>query len=156
MANSLLDPWEIRPEPLRSEVQFGLVLTVWLCVNEKPPLVPLERQSVSCAGFQRRPLPRLAGIGNLPGLVRFRRIVAKLRRGVSILPSCDQSRGPDRQLESQSSFDLFRREPCRENGGLELVPYPLRFGGKNGSKFPVVRSFRCGQIHGRMPFEIRR
>src|SRR5262245_3192029 len=147
MTNSLLDPWEIRPEPLRSEVQFGLVLTVWLCVNEEPPLVPLERQSVSCAGFQRQPPPS-------PGLVRFRRIVAKLRRGVSILPSCDQSRlGSDRQLESQSSFDLFRREPYRENGGLELVPYPLGFCGMNGSKFPVVRSFRCGQILGRMPFE---
>jgi len=91
MANSLLDLRQIRPEPLRSEVQFGLSLAVRLCVNEEPPLVPFERQSLSCTGNQRQPPPQL-------GLFRpsyltlvtgqsSRLFMAKLRSGVSIVPS---------------------------------------------------------------------
>ena len=87
MANSLFNLREMRPEPLRPKMQFGFALTLWLCVNEEPPLVAFERQSLSCTGLQRQPLPRLAGLGQL---VRFRRIVAKLRNGVSILPSGGQ------------------------------------------------------------------
>src|SRR5262245_41223501 len=86
MANSLLDPWEIRPEPLRSEVQFGLVLAVWLCVNEEPPLVPFERQGRCCAGIQRQPLP-LGPLGQATRPSKFPRIVAELRNGVRIGPS---------------------------------------------------------------------
>ena len=56
MANSLLDLREKWPEPLRSEVHFGLALAVRQRVNEEPPLVPFERQSLSCAGIQRQPL----------------------------------------------------------------------------------------------------
>src|SRR5262249_35640565 len=64
MTNGLLDLREKWSEPLSSEVHFGLALAVWQRVNEKPPLVPFERQSLSCAGIQRQPLP-----GNLPDLV---------------------------------------------------------------------------------------
>jgi len=55
MANSFLDLREMRPEPLRCEVHFGLALAVWLRVNEKPPLVPSERQNLSCAEIHRQP-----------------------------------------------------------------------------------------------------
>src|SRR5215475_6255879 len=79
MANSLLDLREKCPEPLRSEVHFGLALVVWQGVNEEPPLVPFERQSLSCAGIQRQPpWPRSA---NLPDLVlnqKFPRICGQI------------------------------------------------------------------------------
>jgi hypothetical protein len=46
----------VRPETLRSEVQFSLMFAVWLCVNEKPPLVPFQRQTLFCAGIHNQPL----------------------------------------------------------------------------------------------------
>ena len=69
MANSLLNLREIRPEPLRSQVQFGLALTVWLCVNEEPPLVPFERQSLLRGNPTSAP-PRLAPSAKLPDPLR--------------------------------------------------------------------------------------
>src|SRR5437870_5086850 len=57
MANSLFNLREMRPEPLRPKMQFGFALTLWLCVNEEPPLVAFERQSLSCTGLQRQPPP---------------------------------------------------------------------------------------------------
>jgi hypothetical protein len=44
MAYGLLNCREMRPEPLRPEVQFGPALGPGLRVNKEPPLVPLERQ----------------------------------------------------------------------------------------------------------------
>jgi hypothetical protein len=86
MANSFLDLREVRPEPLRCEVHFGLALAVWLRVNEKPPLVPLERQSLSCVGIQRQ--PPLPSFGQPARLLppKFPRITAKLRSHTTIIP----------------------------------------------------------------------
>jgi hypothetical protein len=64
MANCLLDCREMRPEPLRPEVQFGPVLILWLRVNEEPPLVPFERQRPS--GLQHRPTGPLASLTAAP------------------------------------------------------------------------------------------
>jgi len=81
MANSLLDLREKWPEPLRSEVHFGLALAVRQRVNEEPPLVPFERQSLSCAGIQRQPLLATCPTSS----PKFQRIAAKLRSGVSMI-----------------------------------------------------------------------
>jgi len=111
MANSLLDLREICPKPLSSEVHFCLALAVWQCVNEEPPLVPFERQSLSCAGIQRQPpWPRSTNLSSL----KFPPIAAKLRAasasyrdnlGVRVGRATDHSGA---KLESQSLFDLFR------------------------------------------------
>ena len=39
----------MRPETLRSQVQFSLSLTLWLGVDEEPPFVPFERQACFAA-----------------------------------------------------------------------------------------------------------
>src|SRR5262245_37850765 len=57
MANCLLNCRKMRPQPLCPEMQLGLTLTLWLRVNEKPPLVFSELQSRSSAGTQHDPLP---------------------------------------------------------------------------------------------------
>ena len=62
VANCLLDCRDMRPEALRREVQFGPVLTLWLRVNEEPPLVPFERQSPSSTRMQHRPTGPLASL----------------------------------------------------------------------------------------------
>src|SRR5262245_29332491 len=163
MANGLLDLWAIRFEALRSEMQFGLALALWLCVNEKPPLVPLERQTLSCVGFQRqpplwprrrRPIYPTCQVPSHCGQITERCQHITLRRAIRNPRWIHTVFGQLESQPSQPSFDLFRREPCRENNGSELVPYRLGLRGKNRSKSAVVRYFFYGQIHGRMSFEI--
>src|SRR5262249_30856085 len=56
MTDGLLDRRQMRSEALRFEVHFRLALALGLRVDEKPPLVPLKRQS-SWSGGIRHPSP---------------------------------------------------------------------------------------------------
>jgi hypothetical protein len=54
MPNRLFDRWEMRPKPLRTQVELGPAFTMRQCVNEVPSLVFFKRQATLRTGMQHR------------------------------------------------------------------------------------------------------
>lgn len=124
MANGLLNCREMRPEPLRAEIEFGPALAPRLRVNKEPPLVPFELKVPRALARNIDPIPSAS-------LRPWLTCHAALHHPhcPKFLPDLPSPNAPmngrPRNLKSQSSLDLFWRKPCCEHGSPDLVPHPL-------------------------------
>ena len=106
MADGLLNLREISLETLHAQVECGLALTMWLCVNEVPSLISFERQTLF--------YPRIHGPAPSSRLyLRFRRIVAKLRGGVSMETTLGPAECPSSRQNMEASVLMSDRPTVR-------------------------------------------